>query len=300
MHGAPVAPFFWVKNGGLVKNKHGLALCLSLSLVGCGGGSDTGPGSGPPPGVAGADCAQATVSIIPSAAQLVFDDGFESGNLSATQNGFRWTDSASTAVSLTRACTGNYSLEFIYAAAADNEDGMSEQRFYLGGNYRDVWFEYDLFVPENYYHRSQSGPTNNKGFLYLWANTYADPRPLVAINFWADGATGQSIGSVYTRPVDQHSFDFTAPAIASSDVGKWLHIVVHYAYASAANNDGVAQIWRTPAGGPTVQILNKTNGPWYHATGTGFDNGYLLGWANSGFSGETRFYIDNVRVYQDP
>ena len=283
-----------------MNNKNVLVLLSAAFLSACGSGRDTTTTGSDPQSASPESCPPSAASVVPVTAQTIFSDGFESGDLSATQNGFRWTDQANTTVSSLRACTGSHSLEFTYAAVPDNEDGMSEQRFYLGGNYRDVWFEYDLFVPVNYFHRTQSGPTNNKGFLYLWANTYADPRPLVAINFWADGASGQSIGSVYTRPVDQHSFDFSAPAIASTDVGKWLHIVVHYAYATAANDDGVAQIWKTPSGGSTVQILNKTNGPWYHATGTGFDNGYLLGWANSGFSQETRFYIDNVRVYQDP
>jgi hypothetical protein len=27
-------------------------------------------------------------------------------------------------------------------------------------------------------------------------------------------------------------------------------------------------------------------------------NGYLLGWANSGFAQETVFYVDNVKFYQ--
>lgn len=275
-----------------MNNKNTLVLFGVLFLSACGGGGGDSAGTD-------AACSAGVTGIIPGSAQMIFSDGFESGDFSATQNSFRWTDRSNTAISTARACASTYSLQFNYAAAADNEDSMSEQRFFLGGNYRDVWFEYDFFVPENYFHRSQAGETNNKGFLYLWANTYADPRPLVAINFWADGTTGQSIGSVYTRPVDQHSFDFSARAIASTDVGKWLHIVVHYAYATVANNDGIAQVWKTPAGGSTVQILNKTNGPWYHAGGAGFDNGYLLGWANSGFSQETRFYIDNVQVYEN-
>ena len=294
-----------------MNNKNALALCGALFLGACGGGGDSATGTAGSSGSCTATyptvsrtpdntCPSGYANVIPGTAQLIFSDGFESGNLSHSTNGFRWTDQSNTSVSTARGCASANSLQFRYAAVADCQDSMSEQRFYLGGNYRDVWFEYDLFVPENYYHRPQSGPTNNKGFLYLWANTYNSPQPLVAINFWADGTTGQSIGSVYTRPLDQHSFDFSAPAIATSDVGKWLHIVVHYAYATASNNDGIAQIWKTPAGDPTVQILNKTDGPWYHASGAGFDNGYLLGWANSGFSQETRFYIDNVRVYQDP
>ena len=264
-----------------MNNKNTLVLFGALFLSACGGGGDN---------------ASSRQYVPPGSAVLLFEDDFETGNLSKTVNGFRWTDRANTGVSNAAARSGSYSLEFTYTTQPDG-DAMSEQRFYLGGNYRDVSVEYDILIPSNYYHRTQSGPANNKGFLYLWANTYADPRPLVATNFWPDNS-GQSIGSVYTRPNDLgHYMEFTAPAISTSDVGNWMHIVVRYAYASPSNNDGIAQIWKTPGGGSTVQILNKTNGAWYHAQGTGFDNGYLLGWSNSGFDQVTRFYIDNVKVW---
>lgn len=284
-----------------------ILLFCTLLVTACGGGSDgvststgttTGGGTVNNGGGGGNSGSGNGSGNQPSGAVLLFEDDFESGNLSKSANGFRWTDSTrDIVVSSATARNGTYSLQFTYPAVADGEDGMSEQRFYLGGNYRDVTVEYDLLIPANYYHRTQSGAANNKGFLYLWANTYGDPRPLVATNFWPDGS-GQSIGSIYTRPNDLgHYMEFTAPAIASSDAGKWLHIVVRYAYASAANNDGIAQIWKTPEGGTQVQIVNKTNGPWYHADGTGFDNGYLLGWSNSGFAQETRLYIDNFKVW---
>lgn len=275
--------------------KNLVLFCGFLLIAACGGGGEGGVGpAGNGSAIGGEGSGGANR---PSGASLIFEDDFESGNLDKSTNGFRWTDRAATAVSATAARGGSYSLQFTYPAGVDGEDGWSEQRFYLGGNYRDVSVEYDLLVPANYHHRSQSGAANNKGFLYLWANTYGDPRPLVATNFWPDGL-GQSIGSIYTRPNDLgHYMEFTAPAIATSDVGKWLHIVVRYAYATVANNDGIAQIWKTPEGGAQVQLVNKTNGPWYHPDGMGFDNGYLLGWSNSGFTQETRLYIDNFKVW---
>ena len=70
-------------------------------------------------------------------------------------------------------------------------------------------------------------------------------------------------------------------------------MIMHYKYATAANNDGVAQIWRTRAG-VTSKLLDIRNGDWYIPGQSGFDQGYILGWSNSGYSSETRFYLDNV------
>jgi hypothetical protein len=62
---------------------------------------------------------------------------------------------------------------------------------------------------------------------------------------------------------------------------------------TAANNDGVIQIWVDG-----VLASNKTNLPGYPPDGIGnyFESGYLLGWANSGFQEGQSMFIDDVSI----
>lgn len=236
-------------------------------------------------------------------ATVVFQDDFESGNLSKTQGSARWTNSARTRVNCGFARDGACSLEFDFEGSISG-DAMAEQRFTLapaGVGYAELWIRYDLFVPENYYHRNIA-PSNNKGFIYLWSGDssapdqgYGNPRPLLSDNWWA-ASNGQSEASLHVRRPgsDQHLYEFTELAVTAADRGKWMRVLLHFKLASAANNDGVAQYWKTPESGARIQILNKTNGAWYESGSPGFNNGYLLGYANAGFTQNTKLYIDNI------
>ena len=235
----------------------------------------------------------------PVQSAVIFEDGFESGNLSTTQNGFRWVGSTRTEVNSVNPRTGSRSLQFFYHANADGEDGWSEQRFALGGNYTDIWAAYDMRIPNNYYHRDQSDSANNKGFLYLWSGDYASPSgPMLGPEFWplGDGSSKASI-RLFGRGYDQHIGSGVCPnPIKLSDRGKWFRIVAHYKYASSANNDGIVQIWKQYPDGTQEVACSITNGAWYAANSPGFDSGYILGWANSGYSEDTYFYVDNFKV----
>jgi hypothetical protein len=230
----------------------------------------------------------------------IFQDGFETGNFSHTQGSARWASPNGTvAVSSTRAKTGTYSAKFTFGPNPDGQDSWAELPFELGGNYPEVWCAYDLWVPSNYYHRSQGDGSNNKGFLYLWSGDYGSPSgPAMGPNFWPAGGglpmqAGESRMKGYLWvPYDQH-IEPSVEAIYFSDRGKWVHIVCHYKYASAANNDGCQEIWKT-TDGVQRKLLDIRNGPWYMSSAPGFQRGYILGWSNSGFTDLTEMYVDNV------
>lgn len=230
-------------------------------------------------------------------ADIIFQDGFEGGNLAASANGFKWTQATSTSVVSTYSKSDSRSLQFFYKATADLRDSWAEQRFYLGKNYKDIWISYDLRVPDNYYHRNQSdGSSNNKGFIYMWSGDYSSPTgPLLGPEFWAN-SDGSSKGSIrlFGQGYDKHFWSACPSTIKLSDRGKWIRIVSHLKYASSANNDGIVQIWKIYEDGTRDLSCSITNGAWYVANAPGFDSGYLLGWSNSGFSADTSFYIDNV------
>jgi hypothetical protein len=63
--------------------------------------------------------------------------------------------------------------------------------------------------------------------------------------------------------------------------------------ATAANNDGVIEMWVDG-----VKTINNTTLPLYPDYGIGnyMRNGYLMGWANSGFSATSNTYIDDVII----
>lgn len=228
--------------------------------------------------------------------EIFFQDGFESGDKSFTQNGVRWADSNSVTVNTANPKSGSYGMQMRYWATPNNEDSWSEQRFSLGGNYPDIWVSYDMHIPANYNHRTQSGSANNKAFLYMWSGNYGSPNgPMIGPEFWPNGdGTSNASMRVFGPGLDRHIWDACPVAIKSSDAGKWVKIIAHYKYASSSNNDGIAQIWKVYADGSTELTCNVTNGAWYVAGARGFDQGYLLGWSNSGFNEDTSFQIDNI------
>lgn len=245
--------------------------------------------------------ASVTTPVASPTVGQIFADDFESGDLSRSQNGARWTNSTATRAALSP--NGTWALEFTYPADPEPlpsgyEGSWSEQRFHLGSNYPDIWLAYDLYVPPNYLHPNRA---NNKAFGYLFSGGYGNNEltgPLLATNFWPDGDTGESLMSHWYRspvlPAGRHLWPNDSAWIDSrgirlADRGTWLRIVIHAKYATAANNDGMYELWINGA-----QKMRITNGDWYVPNQLGFDQGYLLGWANSGFAQETKFYIDNI------
>lgn len=234
-----------------------------------------------------------------ASAAILFEDGFESQELQTVSNNIAWGASTSTQVSNTHAKKGSYSLKFTFPATDETRDSWSEQRFSLGKPYKDIWLSYDIRIPENYYHRDPAeGGSNNKGFIMLWSGNYSEPSgPLLGTEFWpeADGSSNSSI-RLYGVGFDKHYWNTCADIIKISDRGQWIKVTVHIKYASAANNDGIVQLWKTYSDGKIERACNITDGAWYAPNANGFDSGYLLGWSNSGFAEATEFYIDNFVV----
>jgi len=231
-----------------------------------------------------------------ASAQTLFSDGFESGNLSHTQNQIYWSaQGASTAVSSAKAKDGKYSLAFTFAAGSSS---WSERRFQLTNQYTNLWFAYDLYVPSNYVHQNATR-TNNK-FLAIFRNPYNTPGFQMNFSLMANGSGGSNLtvhmynnGSEipYLTPAAGKNF------ITTSDLGKWHHIVAHVAVPTGPNtNDGVIQMWKDGK-----EVANYTNIGDYGGAGENyFDAGYVLGWANSGFAQTTVLYVDNFTISNTP
>lgn len=267
----------------------------------------------------------------------IFATGFESGSLDngqEQQNSFSWGSSTYATVSTENPKSGRYSLRFRFrAAGGDNpqhEDAWAEQRFNLGGNYKDMWVKFDLFIPSNYVHRIPTMPpdtstnSNNKAGVWLWGggqDGYKDAYrngPLIGAQWWSRGAEESEYVVIARANVDgkitlnknwncaECSDGKSNYGIIENDKGHWMTITSHYKYATIANNDGIAEVWKTDWQGNTIKLVDIHDGPWYATKpqstepGTGFDAGYLLGWAASGFIEETIMYIDNITFSTTP
>lgn len=250
-------------------------------------------------------------ALLTSAAygSVIFQDDFEGGNLAKTTNGFKWTAATSTLVTSDGQKKGQYSLRFRFvgkpkSTTANEEEGdaFAEQRFALGAQVKDLWVKYDMWVPANYYHRVEVGSNNNKGLLMLWSGAYSGIQN-TSFHFWpANGAAnlGDSQISVARKSngvwvADSHIMTGTVdvnhrPAAQGGDAGRWVTWVVHAKVADVNSFNGAAQIWKD--GKKIMDLTNLEN--WAPAASNYFDVGYLLGWANSGFTETTDIYLDNV------
>jgi hypothetical protein len=249
----------------------------------------------------------------------VFEDGFESGDRGGPQNGYAWGSAAGVAVSSARAHSGTYSLKFTYGPNGEGDDGWAEQRFVLGAYLSELWVEYYLYIPSNYYHRNDVSSDNNK-FFVMWRDQYGSGNGDLIVGYetvLASTAGDSKLRSYSTRSDTYMVTDLTSLGVAGGDPlisdvgpirrGDWTRIRLHFKTASGPGmNDGVVELWA----GDTL-ILQKLDGDfWYPARLANgnpnplFDdatctlhNGYLLGWSNSGFTELTELFVDDVQFY---
>ena len=267
------------------------------------------------------------ISFNTALAGEIFSTGFESGSINAgekLQNGFYFKASKNTSVSSENPKTGNYSLKFRFPAVGSegNKYSSASRHFNLGGHYPDLWIKYDLYIPQNYTHRNSGGPGSyNNKFMMLWAGTYDGANregPIIGGHFWPNGRGTSTLSAWAVARIngvvklDKNWNCSTcgdgksSHGIVDEDKGHWMTLVIHTKYASISNNDGVYEVWKTNWRGETEKLINIHNGPWYatkpnsNEPARGFDQGYLLGWANSGFVEETVLYMDNLTFSTTP
>ena len=243
----------------------------------------------------------ALLALTPLAhAGTLFQDDFESGALNKSQSGATWGNSVNTSVTTTNPKDGGYALQFDYETTQNGIYAWTEQRFKLGTAHTDLWFSYDLYVPSNYYHRELSGQANNNKFLAIYRNPYTTPGFQINFSLEPNGSGGSDLTI--------HSYDngreqgILHPStgknfITSSDLGRWMHLVAHVKVpTSSGSGDGVLQMWKDG-----TAVANFTNVTDYGGSGQNYiDEGYILGWANSGFAQHTVFQVDNFQVSDSP
>lgn len=238
-----------------------------------------------------------------------FSDGFENYTSGVAipegsgHGGFTWGNNGYNAgdvkVSWNYSHSGNKSLMFIFPAVPDGTDDWTQEGFYLSQNDtsapKAVWIDYYLRIPNNFELRNDS-PNNNK-LLLIWADKYSsDNNTLLDIEYEGNNSDIISHINEYPHNTGDHNI-FRAPYLFDqSYLGKWVHVQV-YARVGNASVNGTWEGWINGN-----LKWRMTNHSLYAPGGNNYwRQGYLMGWANSGFTNTTEFYIDDFKVYtQNP
>jgi len=213
-----------------------------------------------------------------------FFDDFAGGQRNSA-DGFTWSTTSSR-VSVVTFDSLNC-LRFRFGPDAAGADSSAQQNFTMGRNLSELWLEYSIWVPTNYAHRNDTGPDNNK-FFRLWGDEYnsrnkvglssvpASPSQLI---FEANRPEWGTVGVGVISGV-------ATPAYGNV-TGEWVRVRMHHKMVTAAQNDGVIELWFN-----NTKVIDTTNLPISYVSGQAYWNtGYFFGWANSGFLAETDFHI---------
>lgn len=252
---------------------------------------------------------------IASRAQQLFFDDFEGGTMSKAENGVKWGSSAYTSIISGFGKSGSKSLRFQFLAG---DNSWAEQRFNLGKDYTDITIEYYAYYPDGsdgrgvkFVHKSNPSMGDNNKFFRLWKGNTADggegyTQFYVKVGASTDlssGTTGdESIYAEYgtnAQGVGQGGSCGCAEGggtdnfITDAYRGRWVPFKIRVKTATSANNNGLMEVWRDGvlAFRASKMAIYPTGG-----VGNAFNVGYLLGWANSGFSQTTYVYVDDVKI----
>ena len=264
-------------------------------------GLATGMGGGTAEIRASASGIQGAGQLTVSDSPLLFSDGFETGNVSHTENGVEWYwGGGKVSVSKEQPHTGDYSLRFVFGPNPPGGQDWSEIRFDMAAIRGELWIEYYLYVPENYEHRRDN--TYHNKFLALWGSKGYDEgnQLFLFINTWPAKDAGWLSGAYVAAWADDDqvsAYDDLFNFIGDVHRGTWIRVRYHVRPATTATaKDGIVEMWRDD-----TQLMSYHSVPFFHPVENGFRNGYLMGWSSSGFTEETHLFIDDFMLYiEDP
>jgi len=235
-----------------------------------------------------------------------FADSFESGDLSKSEGGYAWgsTSSARVGVSNVRPRSGTYSLEITFAGDPDlSADAFEFQNFYLGEDLTEIWVEYYVWIPSNYFHRDADTSDNNK-FFQVWGGNRSSTDKLWAAIELERGS--QVDGNSRMRIIRDNNFDIsrtidnTGSVVTDSERGSWSQLRFHARIGTFDEKDGVMRVWWNG-----VLVSESSDVDLYQDPAGGgvnfFESGRIFGWSNSGYSEDTTFYVDDFKIFSsDP
>lgn len=281
------------------------------------------------------------------AAQLVFGDDFEARSAGSSPQftappiavgAAEWgpeDGGAASAVEISSpGLASDRALRFRYLAG----NTQAEQRYVLdttgAQQYRELWAEYDFFVPANWVTPS-SLDNNNKFFFFYNDDTGNQSYFDFEMISYADGMyiTHQmkrntvNVANGFINADNGNGHGELYPLIDEAvDPGTWIGIRIHvrmdtaasYAGGTPAADRGIAEVFKR-TGADWVQIWRRVsetglaadtgdgNLPRYNSfnagtNGGGFSHnhmsgGYIMGAQNATYSVDTDYLIDNFKIY---
>jgi hypothetical protein len=240
----------------------------------------------------------------------IFEDGFETGSHAPSSGGFAWGAARAGAdthgyddvlVSSKISHSGSYSLEFLFGGDEDGQ-AWAEQRFGFTEAQTEVWLEYYLYVPDGtegwsaaFAHRVTTHDGNK--FFALWGGTYEGSDSKVLLSYrYGDAGPESRLYPITMLPQGwtRSHYEYEYYNIFEGLRGTWIQYRIYVKSDTApAAGDGVLRVWQN--GALRIDFTGTTSKT--GASNVSFRNGYLLGWANSGFDEDTRIFIDDFKVW---
>lgn len=195
-------------------------------------------------------------------------------------------------VRTTQPYAGTKSLEFYYPAGI----AQVEQDFNLGADYTEVDMQFKLYVPANYSHPTSNNKLLRIGAVYPATGSAGNNGDITRYGLsFEPGSGATNIGMEWDENDgalmdNRHS---VTNAITDADKGTWIDWRFHLRQATAkGSGKGLFDVYKNG-----VLVGSVTPDTFIAGAYNVFHWGYLFGFANSPFAADTRFYIDNLRVY---
>lgn len=286
-------------------------------------GSEPGPIGGDEPAPPPEPSFPSSPPPPPPPEMILFQDDFHTGARAGTQNGCRWTGVNGAVAPAVVADPNNpsgYSLRFRFLGNPSlSADAFCEQNYELHSDgFEQLFFYLEWEVPENYVHRNDpSGPDNNKG-LRIWGGYNAtDTRDVSYANAsvkagystlaydpshanYGDSQIITEFGNLDAVGTGNWGTGPWTPWFARGTIERHAMFVRVGTTAGASvdpglGGDAILQLWRNG-----VQVYNRNDLDIYTSGGWNrFRHGYVLGWANSGFTAQTDFLLRRIVIATD-
>lgn len=219
-------------------------------------------------------------------------------------------------VSDDHAFSGTRSLRIDYPGEPDlSETSTRETRFLFWPNTDvanapdEVWVEMMVRVPDNYVHRNSAGSDNNKLFLICnslpgsFKSSTTRPLMLYEYQFGTETSSFARVGSAAGDtsvnpygPVTDQVQEIKGNIFTAARRGQWLRLRWHF----KVGINGIVDMWvdNTKVGQmPSDYVTSFPNS----SEPQTINGGYFFGWANSGYTEDTNFYVDDFKMWQvDP
>lgn len=222
----------------------------------------------------------------------LFYTGFE-GSIPAPF--YAWGSNVS--LSTTQVKTGTQSLEARFNATPYDVPSDAQIRFDLGAEYTELWFQWDYFVPVNYFHRASGAGQNNKLFR-LWSGTGTtnyNNSDKVGLHYNQPYADGSSTLRTQWSNQPFPAITSVGPALkfpnTQTDLGTWFKMKL-YIKAPTASQPGTFNVYIDDV----LSIQNSGTVDYWPGENHTYRAGYIFGSARTGYDNETLFYIDNFSV----